>query len=284
MSRQIKSRVVYENLDTGYVNLAALLRSLQERKFTGRVCVKLDDYEAEIFLRASDAPRVLETNRATGRREESEAALQRVLVRAREAGGVISVYEETVSDAAGNAHAHDAPSRGANVDAATMTEGRAFARSFEGAHMLSEESHVASAADDTADWDEALRVSLEVIAAVERAGASLGAEEFAARFRQTCLALADDYTFLDRFEYKSGGAIQLRGKRPAARIYVAGISECLRRMVERFATEAHAGGSSMRIRERVALELAVMARRKRTALDATGFTWQLDRIAGTRVL
>jgi hypothetical protein len=49
--------------------------------------------------------------------------------------------------------------------------------------------------------------------------------------------------------------------------YVAGISESLRRVVDRFAT----GEKTRRARERVALELARVARKNSKGLTRTGF-------------
>lgn len=91
--------LAYENLDTSYVNLAALLRWLRGRGFVGRVHVELDEYTADVFMKADEAPGVREKNRATGREAEGEAALHRLLVRARSPGGSISVYEGTGEDA-----------------------------------------------------------------------------------------------------------------------------------------------------------------------------------------
>jgi hypothetical protein len=54
----------------------------------------------------------------------------------------------------------------------------------------------------------------------------------------------------------------------------------LRRVVGKISTGPRAPG----VRERVALELAVLARRRQSQLANFGFTQQLDRIAGTRVL
>ena len=85
---------VYENLDTSFVNLGALLRYLQQRDFTGRVRLDMGDYKAEIRLRAGERPHCREHDTATGREAEGDAALQRLLVRAMDAGGVISVYRE----------------------------------------------------------------------------------------------------------------------------------------------------------------------------------------------
>jgi hypothetical protein len=248
------------------VNLAALMRYLREREFTGRVHVELDEYDADIFLNGKDAPpRVRETNHATGQTDESDAALQRLLVRAREAGGLVSVYE-------GTAEANLMSAEKPNADAAS-------------AMFISPQTGVANSSADEVEWQELLRVSGDLIAAVERATANTGGN-FNDSFRQARLELADDYSFLDpsnrRFEYDSGAAsVQLHGSKPEARVYVASICECLRRVVEKLTSQARDRGAT---RERVALELAVLARRRQTALTRFHFNLQLDRIAGTRVL
>ncbi|MDQ3817499.1 MAG: hypothetical protein M3362_07385, partial [Acidobacteriota bacterium] len=125
------------------------------------------------------------------------------------------------------------------------------------------------------------RLSGELIATVERAALSAGAD-FANIFRSVRFEMADDYSFLDpsagRFEY-SNATVHLR-TRPGASAYVAGISEAMRRAIDRVAT----GPRRATVRERVALELAVLARRRQSQLAKFKFTPQLDRIAGTRVL
>lgn len=272
MTSNTISRPVHENLDTAFVNVAALVRYLQVRKFTGRIHVELDEYDADVFLQADAALRVRETDHATGRTAEGDAALQRLLVRAREAGGLVSVYEESAD--------RDAPHHaGESIQAATPPH------TAMPPHTNDPQAAVDSAADGALTWDELARVSGELIAAVERAVASTGAD-FNAHFRQTRLALADDYAFLDpssgRFDYKPGGTVQLNAGKLDAKTYVAGVSECLRRVVDRLGAPSGDGGKALR--ERVALELAVLARRRQTALARAQFTTQLDRIAGTRVL
>ncbi|MDT4895541.1 MAG: hypothetical protein QOH25_618 [Acidobacteriota bacterium] len=254
--RSAKSRPVHENLDTTYVNLAALLRYLQQREFNGRVHVELDEYDADVFLSANEQPRVRETDHATGRTGEGEAALQRLLVRAREPGGLVSVYEgdgeETVSD--------EAPAA---------------------VNIAQPETDDTSASPAETDWRDLMRLSGELIATVERATLSAGAD-FATLFRLARLELADDYSFLDpatgRFEY-SNGVAQLHAH-ASANAYVAGVSEALRRVVNKIST----GPRAPSVRERVALELAVLARRRQSQLAKFKFTPQLNRIAGTRVL
>src|SRR6266849_878210 len=93
MNSESKSRVVHENLDTAFVNLWALLRNLSQRGFIGRVRVELKDYTADVFMTGSNTPLVHEIDRAAGTDTLEEAALHRLVLRARETPGTISVFE-----------------------------------------------------------------------------------------------------------------------------------------------------------------------------------------------
>lgn len=259
MSRS-KNFTVYENLDTSFVNLGALLRYLQQRDFTGRVRLDMGDYKAEVRLRAGERPHCRERDMTTGREAEGEAALQRLLVRSMDAGGLISVHRE---------------------------EGEAD--EFEESLATSTQAQVETGAGDVAtelsgqefDWQGLLRTSADLIAAIERAAHSAGAN-FDAMFRTARLELADDYSFLDPnssgFQY-ANNEIELLSS-PSPRAFVSGLGEALRRVVEKLA----AGSRAESIRERVALELAVLARRRARQLEYFGFMPQLNRIAGTRVI
>jgi len=251
---------VLENMDTAYVNLPALLRYLQEREFAGRVHVELIEYEADIYLNPQNAPRVREIDHATGRESDGDEALHRILVRSGEAGGLVSVYRADVETL-----------EGANIPLASTHMG--IETGVDSDEDLSPEE---------LEWRDLLRVSGELIASVERASASVGLD-FDTLFRGVKLELSDDYPFLDplteRFEYISGGLVRLHAN-PSADSYVASICECMRRVVSKMATGERSGGH----RERVALELAILARRRQTQLSRFKFIHQFDRIAGTRVL
>ncbi|HYJ45542.1 MAG TPA: hypothetical protein VEV81_02940, partial [Pyrinomonadaceae bacterium] len=125
------------------------------------------------------------------------------------------------------------------------------------------------------------RLSGELIGTIERAALSVGAD-FTGLLRAVRLEMADDFSFLDpaagRFDY-AGGIVELRAN-PSVTAYVSSLCEMMRRVVERMAT----GPRRSTLRERVALELAVLARRRQSQLARFKFTPQLDRIAGTRVL
>ena len=253
-----KFRPVHENLDTAYVNLAALVRYLQQREFGGRIHVMMDEYEADVFLSAGEPPRVQETNHTTGRSTEGEAALQRLFVRASEPGGLVSFYENSQEEMTG--------------DEASL---------LASAEVAQAETESRSVSPEGGDWPDLVRLSGELIGTVERAALSAGAD-FSGLFRAVRLTLADDYSFLDpgtgRFEY-GNGAVELHTQ-PSENAYVSGISEALRRVVNKIST----GARAQSVRERVALELAVLVRRRQSQLARFKFTPQLDRIAGTRVL
>lgn len=89
----MKNRPIHENLDTSFVNLSALLRYLRRRQFDGSIRVELSGYEADIVLTGNNQITVREYDQIAGRIAEGEEALQRILIRAREPGGIIHVYQ-----------------------------------------------------------------------------------------------------------------------------------------------------------------------------------------------
>ncbi|HEX8127718.1 MAG TPA: hypothetical protein VF527_01225 [Pyrinomonadaceae bacterium] len=262
-SRGDKGRALHENLDTAYVNLAALLRYLQQRDFNGRVHVELDEYDGDIYLTAREGVSARERDHVTGREDVGQSALQRILVRASEPGGRVSVYE----GAGGGGEARDtATSRAASAagnppGAATTT--------------------AAANTQEEIDRRNVLQLSGEVIAAVERGVAAASNENFAAHFQAARREIADDYPFLvslaDCVEYEQDEARLRRGT--DVEKFVAGTCESLRRVVERVAST---GERARGVRREVARELAGLAERRPRALTRFGFTPQLERIAGLR--
>lgn len=258
-----KTHPIHKDLDTAYVNLAALLRYLRARGFVGRVHLEMEEYEADVFLDGGDTtPRVREINRTSGREAVGDAAYQRLMVRAQEPGGRIDVYES-----ANEEHAAD--------------EERAGFSSFGTSAPPRALEDEASVEQTEMAWPDLLRLSGDLIAGVERAALSFGAD-FAALFRAARLELADDFSFLDpaaqQLDY-AHGMVRMKVQ-PGVNTYISSISECLRRVVDKLAAPAR----SRSVRERVALELAVVARRRETAIRQLKLAPYLERIAGTKVL
>jgi len=307
MSSESKSRVLYENLDTSFVNLWALLRHLSQRAFVGRVHVEMDDYSADVFLTGSNTPLVREVDRAAGTEVLEEAAMHRLVLRARETPGTISVFEgadetvvirsaavpEPIIEPAASVPTEEQPSdasiaappqvvdQPAKIEPALADSGDQSESAVATATSLAGPAAQEDDSEGTIDWSEVVKASGELIGSVERALTGAGAD-FATLFRATRLELADDYTFLDPlsndFEYANSHATVTHELPPHS--YVAGLSEALRRVVEKVAT----GDRARRVRERVALELALLARKRKELLTRSGFQAQFDRIAGTKVI
>ena len=302
MSSTTNGRALYENLDTAFVNLWSLLRNLTQRGFVGRVRVELTNYSADVFLNGSGTPMVHEVDYAAGTDTLEEAALHRLVLRARETPGTISVFEGAIETIA--APDRSAPSSGeAPAEVPGSTELTSFAVKPPGTAPpvgiapsieISPENEIEVRDRDTQSQPEpeampetegqkSLTISLggELIGAVER-GINASGEDFGAIFYAVRLELADDYAYLDPLSNAltySNGTVSLTHDVPE-NVYVSGLSEALRRTVDRVAS----GDRARRVRERIALELLGVARKRREAIENSKFGLQLDRIAGTKVI
>lgn len=283
------TRVLYENLDTSFVNVWALLRYLSQRSFIGRVHVELENYSADVFVNGSETSLVHEIDRDAGTDVVEEAALHRLVLRVRESSGSINVYEgveESIPPPVESALSPSSPPAEAiaslaDPEAATPEAGGSSAGKDEEETVVATDTETVVKQANADEWGETVRVSGELIAGIEQAANSLGAD-FDSMFRGARVSLADDYPFLDpmtgqlRYENSAvsiNGAAQPQG-------YVAGVSEVVRRVVDQIAT----GERERRTRERIAIELARVARKNSEALARSGFSEQLDRIAGTKVI
>jgi hypothetical protein len=302
MENDAKTTLLYQNLDTTFVNIWSLLRSLTERDFTGRVRVDLPDYSADVFMNGSATPLIREIDRAAGTDTTEEGALHRLVLRARETPGTITVFEgaheaeasKTVAQEETAAQVVEATTKKPIASAPVEKENTIVAEDKRPAtqpsppsdslqipgrsNVLTEELYPTGSYND---WPSILAASGELIAAVERAVNAAG-ENFGNLFNRVRLQLADDYSFLDpmsrAFDYANG--IASLNVELAVSVYASGLSEALRRSVDRVAV----GDRTRRVRERVALELLPVARNRTDVLERSGFRSQLDRIAGTRVM
>ena len=302
MNSTTNGKALYENLDTAFVNLWSLLRNLTQRGFVGRVRVELTNYSADVFLNGSGTPMVHEVDYAAGTDTLEEAALHRLVLRARETPGTISVFEGAIETIA--AQDRSASSSGeAPAVVPGSTELTSFAVEPPGTARpvviapsieISPENEIEVRDRDTQSQPEpeampetegqkSLTISLggELIGAVER-GINASGEDFGAIFYAVRLELADDYAYLDPLSNAltySKGTVSLT-QDVSETVYVSGLSEALRRTVDRAAS----GDRARRVRERIALELLGVARKRREAIEHSRFILQLDRIAGTKVI
>ena len=302
MNSTTNGKALYENLDTAFVNLWSLLRNLTQRGFVGRVRVELTNYSADVFLNGSGTPMVHEVDYAAGTDTLEEAALHRLVLRARETPGTISVFEGATETIGAQGRTASPPDEAPAV-ASSSTESSSFAAEPPIAARpaviappveISPENEIEVRDRDAQSQPEpelmpetegqkSLTISLggELIGAVER-GIKASAEDFGSIFYAVRLELADDYAYLDPLSNAltyANGTVSLTQDVPEA-VYVSGLSEALRRTVDRIAS----GDRARRVRERIALELLGVARKRREAIEHSRFGLQLDRIAGTKVI
>jgi hypothetical protein len=249
----------FDNLNTSFVSLSSLIRYLREQKFTGTIHVLLAEYEAEIRLDSEGLATVSELDRITGLATQTDGAMERLLVHAREPGGTITVHESK--------SAAEPNQPGAGVPEQRAVTAAPF------------QVPLSTAPAPEVDWDDLLDAAGKVIGAVERAVKFVDAG-FESSFRAARIELGDDYPFLDPTENTLNYAnrIVTMSEPPGSKVFVTGLTECLRRVVNKLAI----GKERQRFRENVAVELAVAARMRPKSLGE--FTAHLDRIAGTRVL
>ncbi len=246
----MSSPVSFDTLSTTYVSLSALIRYLREQGISGRLHIALKDYESDVFFQGAAEPEVLERDLSSGREAQGTAALERLLVRAREPGGLITFYK--TDDAATPVEQQQATPL--NVPQPQDTESETPKKP---------ESH------------NLLELSADLIGAVERAVLAAGGD-FNEEFQLARVEVGDDYSFLDPstrgFVYED--ATVTVNARPSRPVFIAALTECLRKLVNRIAEEKPG------FRERVANELARAANERTNGLAE--FNSQFDRIVGTK--
>ena len=261
----MNNRLLYENLDTSFVNLAALIKHLrQQQNFEGKIRVALSAYEAEVILNADEQMRVLERDLTAGRISEGEDALQRLLIRAREAGGKICVYQ-TVEEPAPvvlKSEPNAGKSNIARIESSdetllelppenenapntkiktfifekTFTKSGAKTPDFPFELTNNVEAQAKPLTLNESDWQTLLNLSAELLRTVEMSLAEANLD-FAAMFDKARRELAADYPFLnpsiDDFKYQNGKII-LR-EQVNFKMFAASVGELIWRMLEKLA-------------------------------------------------
>lgn len=254
----MKNQPIYENLDTSFINLSALIKYLRRRQFAGSIRIELSGYEADVNLNGENHLTVREHDRISGRVAEGEEALQRLLIRAREPGGIIHVYQKADTAPVTEKAAPEVMPEPALLAAEMKTPVSNGEKNFYTSPAESEvieqiapkapfslpdfpfklsndfESKAKKNNLSPQDWQTLVNLLGEFLGTVERhlAMANLN---FAAVFQKTCEEVAADYPFLHQekeiFQYKHG-KITMREQVNSA-IFAAAVLEILRRILEK---------------------------------------------------
>ena len=89
----MRKKAIHQNLNTSFVNVGALVRYLRNLQFVGSIRIELASYEADIIFTSSKVIQAREYDHIAGRIAHGEAALKRILIRAKEPHGRIHVYK-----------------------------------------------------------------------------------------------------------------------------------------------------------------------------------------------
>lgn len=309
----MKNLPVYQNLDTSFVNLSALIRFLRDQKFNGRMQIRLSGYEAEITFGADDQFNVLEHDRVAGRIAEGDEALQRILIRARGAGGTINVFEaveesepiapevKTTAESpiakpiskpfSEKEPAVTMPAKNGNGNSHQSSEKIPSTRKSNDFLNLVPENHqplpleftnrVENRARQTQisaeEWQTLLQIVGELYGAVEDVLKSAGLD-FPAMLTHARAEISDDYPFLNpasgAFFYKDGTA-ELSAT-VSAKLFTASINEVLRRVLERLADDPH----HSEVYRDAAQKILALVHHHQTLYDKFSITPQLKKILG----
>ena len=263
---EMKNRPIHENLDTSFVNLSALIKYLRRRQFAGQIRIELSGYEADIYLTAENQLKVREYDHIAGRIAEGEEALQRILIRSREPGGIINVYqaiaeneatkkeeivaEQMVQNAPVTAEIKPANSNGngkpkiefsINGNASNgkseppKTDENSLAANsklpnlpFEFTNKVEAKAKQQNLSAD--EYQMLLNLTSELLGTIDR---SLGMAklDFTTAFQKACAEISGDYPFLKTLDYGKGKIYF--ADRTNAKFFVAGILESLRRILEK---------------------------------------------------
>lgn len=252
----MKSRPIYENLDTSFVNVPALIRYLRRRRFAGRVRIELSGYEADVLLSAENQMRVREYDQIAGRVAEGEEALQRILIRSREPGGIVNVFQnvaetEPVAEIFGEVKNVQTPKVSATTNGSPAPVDIFANRNR--VHSIPEPAQQpgktslpnlpfefsnrveAKAKQKSLSPEEAkllLKLLGELLGTADRA-LSLARLNFAGAYQKSCMEICADFPFLMSLDYEKG-RISV-AEMPSANMFVAGVMEALRKILDKLA-------------------------------------------------
>lgn len=294
----MKKLPVHQNLDTAFVNLPALIKYLRRREFVGSIRVELGTYEADIVLTADNEMKVREHDRLAGRIAEGDEVLQRLLIRAREPGGIINVFQTLPAETKPSPAAIELSPAERNIDsesAKTADEfelppaetrplfdaeiprpnGNAPHFPFELSNRV--ESRAKQAEISAQEWLQLLDLTGELLAAIETSLFEAGLV-FSSAFEKARFEISADYPFLSPisgiFTYK-GGKVALE-EQINAKVFVAGVNEALKRILDKLGKNP----KFTNIYRATTQQILALIYRQKTLYDKYSITPQLEKTIG----
>ena len=249
------SKPIQQELDTAFVNLPALIRYLCKRGFEGRIHIGMSGYEADITLTGCDEIEVNEKDLLTGRCSEGEDALQRLLIRSREAGGTITIHSKQsamvstesvfsglrpepqipIVQARASAIVENLPMNmqapaPVNVPNPPAEEPVRPVFSELVSHLNQSVPATQSVAAPAQEWQDLIHLTEELLSTIDRSLA-MSNLDFQAAFAKASSEVTNDYLFLRMVSY-SNGRLHV-GERTEPHLFVSGVMDVLRRVMHR---------------------------------------------------
>lgn len=275
---------IHKNLNTSFVNLSALVRHLRSLQFVGSIQIELSSYEAEIEFTDDGSIKAREQDHIAGRLSFGEDALQRIIIRSKESGGVINVFKsgpecETDRVFIDKAIAEKAREMAAGPQRAVQVNNQMedyFTRASISDAPIPKPVMLFDA-DKVENWTELVALLSELMQTIDESLAK-GNINFAELFRNACGFTSFDYSFLDPetdiFSYEDG-YIKLRQKLPS-RDLINGVMAALSRIMQRLREDTYFGN----IHHLTMHRLRVLANRRKVQFDAFGLSFELQKITG----
>lgn len=299
-SLRMKSYPIHENLDTSFVSLSALIKYLRRNRFTGSVRVEFGDYRAEVLINSKENLTIREHDLLSGRTAEGDEALQRLLIRCRQPGGIINVYRDLEEETPVFAeHRKSNRENTASVQSrqnapVSPPDEKSFQQSsISAAQILSNQpggktdfpfklsNNIELKARQNnftpQEWQTLLDLTGELLGTIDRTLAGAGLN-FNNAFQKASAEIAKDYPFLQSengvTDYKYG-KITVNEQIRAA-IFVAGIMEILRRILAKLGSNPN----FLEIYRQTVQNILALCRQRKPLYDKFSLTAPLEKITG----
>lgn len=301
-SLQMKSYPIHENLDTSFINLSALVKYLRRKRFAGSIRLELGDYAAEIRFDETGDLTARENDRAGGRGGEGEEALQRILIRARQPGGIVNVYRHLTENSSVFQEQEKSPveenftsverkqtishveekSFQPPVNVIASSTGQITAKPNSASPLPFQltnnvETRAKQGVLAPQDWQTLLDLTGELLGTIDRRLAEEGLN-FKTAFLKASAEIVQDYPFLHRgkgiIDYNQGKIMM--NEQVSATVFTGGIMEILRRIMERLG----ANPNFSEIYRRTAQDILALIRRRQPLYDKFSIAAPLEKIIG----
>jgi hypothetical protein len=242
----------------------------------------MSGYEANIYLSEANQLKAVEHDRIAGRIAEGEDALQRILIRSREPGGIVNVYQEAAETEIAAAPPAQIPVENLpktptiqNIKPVSIQLPKPQAPPLEFTNNVENKARQTNLSPD--DWQTFLNLTGELLDAIDGTLAQANLD-FAAAFQKARGEISADYPFLspnsDVFRYKNG-KIEM-SEQVSAKLFTASIMEILQKIMEKLGANPKFAAVCGAVKQKI----NALIQHRKPLYDKFSITKQLEKITG----